>query len=141
MYQASGHGLAPKCVGPFEYVFLHDGTLQHDGSGTYGRSERNAVLRHELRGEGFPTSGVSTTPIRKQARKYARGKGAASSGYIFKIDRDVLAKHGVREYVVADWIPRPSFPEDKEVILVAAGGGSLPQGIVVCTMAVRAKTS
>jgi hypothetical protein len=40
-----------------------------------------------------------------------------------------LAKYGVRELIVADWLPHPSVPEDAEVILVAADGGALPEGI------------
>ncbi len=130
LYQATG-GLVPRGFGPFEYTFLADGTIKADGSATAGPSEQNAVLRHELRQEGFPTAGISTTPSLERARIYALGGGRYASGYVLKIDRNLLPKMGVKEYVVAEWIPYPSVPEDAEVILVANDCGALPQGVVV----------
>ena len=127
----STHGLVPRGFGPFEYTFLADGTIEADGSATAGPSEQNAVLRHELGQEGFPTAGISTTPRVERARIYATGGGRYASGYILRIDRTLLAKMGVKEYVVADWIPHPSVPEDAEVVLVANDCGALPPGVVV----------
>ena len=109
LYQSTG-GLVPRGFGPFEYTFLADGTITADGSATAGPSEQNAVLRHELRQEGFPTAGISTTPSLERARIYATGDGRYVSGYVLKIDRTLLPKMGVKEYVVAEWIPYPSVP-------------------------------
>lgn len=52
------------------------------------------------------------------------------SGYIFKVDRHLLSVHGVKEYIVAEWIPSPSIPEDGEVILVASDFGALAGEVV-----------
>ncbi len=131
LYASTGGRLVPRGFGPFEYTFLADGTIKADGNATPGLSDQNAVLRHELRQEGFPTAGISTTPIFERARFYATGGGRHIKGYILKIDRKLLAQMAVREYIVADWIPYPSVPEDSEVILVAHDYGPLPQGIVV----------
>jgi hypothetical protein len=130
LYAITGGQLVPKDVGPFEYTFMHDGTVKHDGSATFGPSEQNAVLRHELDQEGFPTSGISTTPHLVRASHYATAEGKYPKGHVFKIDRTLLLGAQVKEYVVAQWLPFPSAPEDDEVILVAHDCGPLPMVIV-----------
>jgi hypothetical protein len=131
LYSCTGGRLAPKGTGPFEHVFRYDGTITYDGSATYGPSEQNAVLRHELRQEGFPTAGISTTPVFERACFYATAGGTKARGFVVKIDRELLRAHGIREYVVREWIPSPSVPEDMEIILVAPDFGSLPSEVVV----------
>ena len=111
-------------------VFLLDGSITFDGSWTLGNSVTNAVRRHELRQEGFPTSGISTTPLLDRARFYAT-QGGSVQGYVLKIDRSLLSRFTVTEYVVKEWVNNPSVPEDLEVILVAADFGPLPGDIVV----------
>jgi hypothetical protein len=131
--------LRPKRPGAFAYLFRADGTIKADGSATAGPSEKNAVLRHELRQEGFGSAGISTTPILERARFYALAGGKNDRGLVITIDRALLHGHGVREFVVAAWVPDPSCPEDEEVILVAADGGLLPQQIVIDTAQVVAE--
>jgi hypothetical protein len=123
--------LIPKAVGSFTYTF-HFGEGITFGSGVlFGSSPANAVVRHQLRQEGFPTSGVSTTPIFEGAKYYATRAGRDASGYVYKIDRDILKAYGVKEYIVADYVASPSIPEDKEVILVATDSRVLPKEIVI----------
>ncbi len=125
--------LEPKRKGPFEHTFeRHDySNIKHDGNATYGPSVPNAVLGHQLDLEEARKSGISTTPKLERARFYALGNGRHSRGHIFKFDRNLLAAHGVCEYVVAKSVTVPHVPEDEEVILVARDGGSLPEQIVV----------
>ena len=123
-------GLHPKITSAFEYAFSFDGSITFDGSWTFGKSVGNAVRRHELRQEGFPTSGISTTPLIERARFYAT-HGGTSEGVVLKIDRTVLSHFKVTEYVVSEWVVNPSAPEDLEVILVAADFGPLPGEVVV----------
>jgi hypothetical protein len=134
LYETSKGVLYPKLNCPFNYIFKADYTIKGDGSATAGPSEKNAVLRHELRQEGFPTSGISTTPVFERAQYYATNGGKYSIGYVFKIDRNLFRKFGVKEYIVSEWIPHPSIPEDKEIILVAQDFGSLPIEVIVDTM-------
>jgi hypothetical protein len=107
-----------------------------------GDGAANEIVRHEFAGKhkpledlgwNFGTSGVSTTPHYERARHYATHGGTASSGYIYKLDRDKLRDYGVVEYVVANVKPVESisFPEDEEVILVANDYGELPKEIVL----------
>jgi len=131
LYVQTSGGLAPKTHAPFQHIFQRDGTIRRDGSATRGRSEQNAVLYHELEQKGYPTTGISTTPFFERASVYAMGGGKYPKGYVVKIDRHLLSQFGVREYVIAEWIPHPSIPEDEEVILVAADYGVLPGEIVV----------
>ena len=131
LYTLTGKRLTPKDTGPFEHVFRHDERITHDGSATHGASEQNAVLRHELRQEGFPTAGISTTPVFERACFYATAGGTKARGFVVKIDRKLLRAYGIREYVVREWIKSPSAPEDIEVILVAPDFGSLPSEVVV----------
>ena len=123
-----GKALEPKAIGPFAYSARY-GEASY-GTWAYGDTETNAVLRHQLRQEGFPTSGISTTPIYERAVFYATARGANGIGYVYKVDRQSLAHHGIREFVVSEFTDAPSVPEDEEVILVGGSGKPLPDDIV-----------
>ena len=122
-YQRTNGLLIPKTSSPFEYCFKWGEPGLKWGSGaTYGTSEANAVVRHQLEEAGFPTSGVSTTPLLDRATYYATHCGRYGGGYVYKIDRGALPSYGVSAYVVRDYVTNPAVPEDEEVILVAADG-------------------
>lgn len=124
--------LTPKEHGEFLYIFKSDGVLRLDGSATLGKSLKNAILRHQLNQEGYPTSGISTTPHKDRARIYALGKDRChNQGIILKIDRYVLSRYGVSEAVVSDTVLSPSVPEDDEVVLFDNSDRALPCQIVV----------
>jgi hypothetical protein len=124
--------LTPKKIGIFSYSFNYDGVIRHDGSATYGENKINAVLRHQLNQEGWPTAGISTTPHKDRARFYAMGKdGCHKEGIILTINRLQLSQHGVMEAVVSATVHTPSEPKDDEVILFDNSGGSLPSLIVI----------
>jgi hypothetical protein len=98
---------------------------------TWDSTTTNAVIRHQFNQEGFPTSGISTTPHLKRAIVYARGKDGCSIGFVYKIDRALLAMHDVKEFVVSDHARTPSIPEDDEVILVTPDAASLAEAVIV----------
>ena len=98
---------------------------------TWGESEQNGVVEHQLEQAGFPTSGISTTPNLQRAIFYATSGGSLSSGYVYVIDRDRLAEHHIRTYIVNELLGAPSVPEDDEVILLASDFGALPASVVV----------
>ncbi|NTV47716.1 MAG: hypothetical protein HGB11_14625 [Chlorobiales bacterium] len=123
--------LTPKAPGRFSYVFTYGDGITYDGSATYGISDQNAVLRHQLHQAGLPTAGVSTSPHKDRAVFYALGAGKHREGVVLVIDRSKLVEYGVREYVVSSSVVQPSVPEDDEVILVGINGGPLPIEIVV----------
>lgn len=123
--------LKPKLIkNPFEHTFLLDGTFTLDGSVIAGPCERNAVLAHQFNQRGFPTSGISTTPLIERAKYYATNGGKAKAGFIYKIQRTLLDKYGIKEYIVKEWIESPHVPEDEEVILVAENFNTLSERIV-----------
>lgn len=129
MHNRNQGKLRPKIFSEFEYTFkLSEGLCLNNGA-KLGNTLDNAVIRHQLRQEGFPTSGISTTPFFERAKYYATVAGKYP-GYIYKIDRKVLASHGVKEFIVADYTDSPSVPEDQEVILVAKDFGVLPDTII-----------
>lgn len=130
-YSSVSASLKPRLYGEFSHLFLYDGTIRCDGSASHGRSDRNAVHWHELGQSSHPTSGISTSPHRDRAVFYALSGGKDREGIVIKIDRENLANHGVREYVVADTVTNPSIPADDEVILVGASGDPLPLAIVL----------
>jgi hypothetical protein len=130
-YETITKALTPKAPGEFTHIFLCDGSIKFDGSATFGQSERNAVLRHQLNQAGLPTAGISTTPHRERAIFYALGGGRHPKGILLTIDRACLISHGVTEYVVSDTVTAPAVPEDDEVILVAQSGNHLPLEIVI----------
>ena len=130
--------LVPKKSESFRYIF-HCGEGLACGSGAKcGSSETNAVIRHQLNQEGFPTSGVSTTPFFERAKLYAT-HNAKRAGYVYKIDRSLLATYNVQEFIVSECANQPSVPEDDEVILVASDFGPLPEEIVVDVIPVEDK--
>lgn len=130
-HAANGGLLKPKTQGPFTYNFHWDEPgFVWDSGVTWDSTETNAVIRHQWNQEGFPTSGISTTPHLDRAIGYARGKEGTSEGYVYRIDRAALGAHSVREFVVARYCS-PSILEDDEVILVAPNGGHLPEALVV----------
>jgi len=142
VYDSVTRALTPKAPGQRTYLFSYNENIKYDDSATYGQSEPNFVLRHQLNQEGYSTAGISTTPHRERAIFYALGGGKHSKGIILTIDRNLLTQHGVTEYIVSKTVKDPAVPEDNEVILVAQNGGPLPLEIViakeyVCNLGVR----
>jgi hypothetical protein len=131
-HQDSGGILKPKVVGAFTYNFHWGESGAYWDSGiTWDSTPANAVIRHQFNQEGFPTSGISTTPHFERATIYARGKDGLSLGFIYKIARARLKEHDVREFIVADYAIYPSVPEDDEVILVIPNSQHLPEDLVI----------
>lgn len=130
--------LVPKrCGQDFKHVFnLSEGLTLGKGA-ILGRSEVNAVIRHQLKQESFPTSGVSTTPFIERAKFYATTGGKYESGFIYKIDRSLLADNGVIEFNVLDYTDAPCIPEDKEIILVSKDFDILPDTIIAEIFSVK----
>ncbi len=137
MYLKVNGKLIPKSIGPFHYTFHFDEEgAKFDSGITFDSSAANAVIRHQI--NGFPTAGISTTPHFLRAKHYATS-GGVGLGRVFKIDRSLLNKYGVKEFVVTHYATWPCVPEDDEIILVAANYGALPDGIVVETIPVVQK--
>jgi hypothetical protein len=125
--------LRPKRQGEFLYEFTADCTeITCDCDRiTIHPSNINAVHRHQLLQKGYPTSGISTTPKFVVAKQYAKGSCEGLGGFVYKIDREMLPKAGVSEYIVSDYVANPAVPGDDEVILVTSDGKELPENIVV----------
>jgi hypothetical protein len=139
-HQANDGLLKPKVQGPFTYQFHWDEPgFTWDSGVTWDSTSTNAVIRHQFNQEGFPTSGISTTPHFERAVLYTRGRNGAFGGYVFKIDRKALQQHGVAEFVVAQFCA-PSIPEDDEIILVVPNMLHLPPAVVVEVIQVPAPT-
>lgn len=129
--------LKPKVQGPFTHGFRwNESDLTWRSGVSWGSTAANAVIRHQLHQEGFPTAGISTTPHFERAMFYARGPSGTAGGYVFKIDRWTLASEGIEQFVVSEFCS-PSVPEDEEVILVVQNGLPLPVAVVVEVIEVR----
>ena len=132
LYQASNGKMIPKSIGRQFRRPVHYGEGGCYGEGLkYGESETNAVIMHQKDSSKYPTSGVSTTPIYENARSYATHNGKYDSGYVYKIDTELLEKNGVKSYSVSEHALYPAIPGDREVILVADKFGALPDEIIV----------
>jgi len=131
-FEKTGGKLIPKTTETFTHIFKYgEPGIKYGSGATYGSSSANAVLRHQHNQEGYPTSGVSTTPHLAQAQIYATSGGKSKRGFIYKIDRLLLEVNGVTEFVVSDYVTRPSIPENDEVILVEKNYGTLPEAIII----------
>jgi hypothetical protein len=136
MYERTGGRLIPKAIGkPFKRAVKYGQRFKY-GEVTSDTSNKNAIAGHQRNSSRFPSSGVSTTPILKNAKAYATHRGRFKSGFIFKIDTELLTSSRVEAYEVSDYVQKSAIPEDKEVILVAIDCGSLPADIVVQTIKV-----
>lgn len=124
--------LTPKIREEFAYTWRYGEEHLVFGSGAvFGRSHINAVIRHELHQNAYPTSGISTTPSFSRAQFYALAGGTELEGFVFVLDQLSLVTSGVTAYRVADFATRPSVPEDDEVILVHRDHWTLPEEIIV----------
>lgn len=130
-HDANGGLLTPKIQGPFTYTLHWDEPgFTWDSGATWDSTATNALIRHQLNQEGFPTSGISTTPHLDRAIFYTRGRSGGAGGYVFKIDRATLSHHGITEFVVSQFCV-PSVPDDDEVILVVPAVAHLPQQVIL----------
>lgn len=140
VHLANGGRLKPKTQEPFSYEFHWDEPgFTWDSGATWDSTPTNAVIRHQLNQEGFPTSGISTTPHLDRATLYARGRDGTAGGFVFKIDRLALPRHGIAEFVVAQFCA-PSVPQDDEVILVLPGLEYLPPEVIVEVLTIPAQS-
>ncbi len=131
MHEFSKGVLAPKVTGSFEYAFeWGEPGIAWGGGATWGTSSTNAVVRHQLNQEGYPTSGISTTPQFERAAFYARLGGAREVGIVYKLDCRALNAGGVRILRVADFVKIPSVPADDEYVLVPPDGASIPPNAI-----------
>jgi|SRR6267154_2144245 len=129
MHAAFQGELRPKETKPF--VKSPEFGRAEWGNVFWGETPQNAVIEHQQHQAGYPTSGVSTTPLLERAKFYATNGGKFPRGFVYVIGVDTLHPAGVTAYVVNEIVPMPSVPEDEEVILVAQDFGSLPSAIVV----------
>jgi hypothetical protein len=130
-HNSNGGFLRPKTQGSFVFGYhWEERDITWDSGATWDSSSTNAVIRHQLNQEGFPTPGISTTPHFERAVLYVRGKSGTSGGYVFKIDRSFLPSLDITEFVVSQFCV-PSIPEDDEVILVLPNLLHLPPTVIV----------
>lgn len=130
MYESISGKLVPKLMGEDFQLIEKYGRFKYPAR-TYGKSTKNAVVAHQEDSSINPSSGVSTTPFFENAKTYAIHDGNFESGYVFKIDTELLESFSVSAYVVLEYTQNPAIPEEKEIILVASDCGALPQNIVV----------
>lgn len=131
LYQATGGKLVPKSPRVSFKQHAHFGGDWYFGDGSvFGESERNAVIQHQRDSTTNPGAGVSTTPSFDNAKVYATHAGKYTSGYVFRIDTEVLQRYDVSAHVVAEHVTLPAIPGDEEVILVAKDYGTLPSEII-----------
>ena len=131
LYETTEGRLLPKTIGEDFKLGIKYGQGFKYGEITYGKSVKNAIVAHQKNSSTFPSSGISTTPVFENAKAYALHKGKYTSGYVFKIDTELLKSVGVMAYDVSEYAPAPAIPEDKEIILVAKDFGALPKEIVI----------
>ncbi len=132
LHKASDGKLIPREIGkPFKRFVYYGEDVYYGGGNTYGESETNAVIMHQIDSSKYPNSGISTTPVFENAKLYATHEGKYSSGYVYEIDTNLLEAAHVKAYPVDDHAVQPAIPDDKEVILVAEDFGVLPNEIVV----------
>ena len=95
-----------------------------------GTHQANAVDKHQnplrYNEDNFKKNSayLSTTPNLERAKYYAT-RGNTLSGYVFKIDREILAQYEIEEFIVAEIATSITMPEDDEVLLKPFPSGSV----------------
>lgn len=128
-HERTGGVLTPK--DNLEFIRSPEFGRAEWGNAYWGKNEQNAVVEHQQHQAGYPTSGISTTPLIERAKFYATHGGKYAGGYLYVIDQDLCASLGVSVFVVTEIVPQPAIPEDQEVILVAKDYGTLPAEVIV----------
>lgn len=132
LHQKTEGKLIPRESGkPFKRFVYYGEEVYYGGGNTYRESEANAVIMHQIDSSRYPSSGISTTPIFENAKLYATHNGRYDSGFVYKIDTNLLEAASVKAYPVDDHAVKPTVPGDKEVILVAKDYMELPNEIIV----------
>lgn len=131
LHQQNAGKLVPIGLGKPFRSHAYWGDAEWDDGSVFGESERNTVIQHQRNSSKHATSGISTTPIFKNACRYATHDNKYTAGYVYKIDSSLLETYEVSFYVVEEHATQPAIPGDKEVILVAKDFGTLPKEIVV----------
>jgi hypothetical protein len=114
----------------FEIIFQHNGQIRFDGSATYGKSPRNAVVGHQIDSSLFKTSGISTTPNLERAKFYALNNMRNEKGFILEFDTERIDKTEYQLIVVSEIVKSPKVPEDSEIILKRFDNKSIPFRLV-----------
>ena len=140
LHAKTGGKLEPKRSGQeFKRAVYYCEEVYYGDGSVYGESESNAIIMHQRDSSKYPSSGVSTTPIFENAKSYATCCGKYQRGYVYKIDTTLLELGQVTAYSVGEYAVKPTIPDDREVILRAADGGTLPQEIVVEVICVESE--
>ena len=101
------------------------------GNSFLGENCKNAVVEHQQHQKGYPTSGISTTPIFERAVYYAKYAGKYSEGAVYVIDQNICELNKISIFNVNEIVNSPSVPEDEEKILVANDYGVLVSEIII----------
>lgn len=108
----------------FETIFKYDEKIKYDGSATYGKSHRNAVVGHQIDSSHFKTSGISTTPHIERAKYYALHNN--KTGYILEFDTEKINKNEYELIIISEKVKSPNIPEDSEIILRRYDNNPIP---------------
>lgn len=132
MYQRDGGRILPKAMGkPFASIVCCGHPHAVCASGVEcGESAVNELVAHQWQTPA-PTSGISTTPYRERATKYALRNGHHATGHIFWIDLVRLRGMGARVYRVNELLTVPWVPDDDEFTIVTPDLGALPLEAIV----------
>lgn len=104
--------------------------IRYDGSATYGPSEQNTTLLHQIDSSLFPTARISTTPVLERAIIYAIGKNKNyEEAYILQF-KDLSRIEGFKLYDVNSSIKDPTFPEDREVEVSYKNNQGIPSEFI-----------
>jgi hypothetical protein len=128
-----GGKLSPKIMNEEFSEFAQFGgeSVSYGSGNVFGKSNVNAVIKHQYQQRGIPTSGVSSSPFIERARYYACSGGKNEKRYIFIMSIESLSIHGVSIYRVNDLVRAPALYEDDEHVLVANDFGVIPESAII----------
>ena len=89
------------------------------------------MVQHQRDSSKYESSGISTTPILENAKRYATHDGKYPNGVVYVISVELLEQHGVSMFEVQEYATQPTIPDDKEIILVASDFSALPDAVII----------
>ncbi len=135
MYEKGNGQIKPK--GMVTLTMLYPGKIVPLNTLFPGKSMKHGIDKHQniyrQDEDNFKENSayISTTPIYDIAKKYATCNNSVA-GYVFIIDRTMLARYNIEEFIVTDIANIVFEPKDKEVLLLTnPHGACLPSEVIL----------
>ncbi|MDG2959834.1 hypothetical protein P7L91_03130 [Bisgaard Taxon 10/6] len=117
--------LVPTGTQPSTTLF-HDEYFKYDGTGTYGKTDDNAVRAHQIKSGLYNGCYISTTSDYEIAKIFAT-QNYSINGYIYHLNTELFEQYGILMYQYTN----PKYPKEQEITIRTIDCKEIPQAVIV----------